>query len=148
MRCEDSQLLWLLAVLPPALALFFCWALRSRQKLLTQFIEARLLSQLTVGVSLRRRKLSFALLVFAVGLLIFALARPQHGFDLQEVEQRGLDIVVAVDTSKSMLTTDIAPSRLQRAKLAALELMQKRRDRPARPGRVRRRRVSGMSAHR
>ena len=49
----------------------------------------------------------------------------QHGFDLQEVEQRGLDIVVAVDTSKSMLATDIAPNRLERAKLAALELMQK-----------------------
>jgi Ca-activated chloride channel homolog len=56
--------------------------------------------------------------------LIIALARPQHGFDLEEVEQRGLDIVVAVDTSKSMLTTDIAPNRLERAKLAALELMQ------------------------
>ena len=57
--------------------------------------------------------------------MIIALARPQHGFDLQEVEQRGLDIVVAVDTSKSMLATDIAPNRLERAKLAALELMQK-----------------------
>ena len=39
--------------------------------------------------------------------------------------QRGLDVIVAVDTSKSMLTTDIAPNRLARAKLAALELMQK-----------------------
>jgi Ca-activated chloride channel homolog len=60
----------------------------------------------------------------AVALLIIALARPQYGFDLEEVEQRGLDIVVAIDTSKSMLTTDIAPDRLERAKLAALELMQ------------------------
>jgi len=63
--------------------------------------------------------------VFAVALLVVTLARPQHGFDLQEVEQRGLDIVVSVDTSKSMLATDIAPNRLARAKLAALELMQK-----------------------
>ncbi len=98
--------------------------MRSRQKLLTQFIEARLLSQLTVGISLRRRKLSFTLLILAVAFLIIALARPQYGFDLQEVEQRGLDIVVAIDTSKSMLATDIAPNRLERAKLAALELMQ------------------------
>jgi Ca-activated chloride channel family protein len=60
-----------------------------------------------------------------VALLVVTLARPQHGFDLQEIEQRGLDIVVAVDTSKSMLATDIAPNRLARAKLAALELMQK-----------------------
>jgi len=124
-NCGNGNILWLLLVIFPALALFFWWSLRSRQKLLTQFIEARLLSQLTVGISLRRRKLSFTLLILAVAFLIIALARPQYGFDLQEVEQRGLDIVVAIDTSKSMLTTDIAPNRLERAKLAALELMQK-----------------------
>ena len=57
-------------------------------------------------------------------MLIFALARPQYGFDLEKIEQRGLDIVVAIDTSKSMLAKDIAPDRLERAKLAALDLMQ------------------------
>jgi len=125
MQFESSHLLWLLLVIPPALALFFWWAMRSRQRLLTQFIEARLLSQLTVGISPRRQKIRFGCLTLAVALLLVALARPQHGFDLQEVEQRGLDIVVAVDTSKSMLAMDIAPNRLARAKLAALELMQK-----------------------
>ncbi|HTX22544.1 MAG TPA: VWA domain-containing protein [Candidatus Aquilonibacter sp.] len=124
MRFENVHLLWLLLVLPPALALFFWWATRSRQKLLTQFIQARLLPALTVGISPARRKIRFALLISAAALLIVALARPQHGFDLQQVEQRGLDIVVAVDTSKSMLAEDIAPDRLERAKLAALELMQ------------------------
>ena len=99
--------------------------MRTRQKMLAQFIEARLLSQLTVGVSPARQKIRFALVILAVAFLILALARPQRGFDLQEVEQRGLDIVVAVDTSKSMLATDIAPNRLTRARLAALELMQK-----------------------
>jgi Ca-activated chloride channel family protein len=125
MRFEHPQILWLLLVIPPALLVFFWWAMRSRQKLLVQFIEARLLSQLTVGISPARQKIRFGCLVFAVALLLITLARPQHGFDLQEVEQRGLDIVVAVDTSKSMLATDIAPNRLARAKLAALELMQK-----------------------
>jgi Ca-activated chloride channel family protein len=127
MRFEHPQILWLLLVLPPALALFFWWSSRVRQRLLTQFVEARLLSQLTVGISSGRRKWRFAFLILAAALLIIALARPQHGFDLQEVEQRGLDIVVAVDTSKSMLATDIAPNRLARAKLAALELMQRAR---------------------
>jgi Ca-activated chloride channel family protein len=125
MRFEHPQILWLLLAIPPALLAFFWWAMRSRQKLLVQFIEARLLSQLTVGISPARQKIRFGCLVFAVALLVVTLARPQHGFDLQEVEQRGLDIVVAVDTSKSMLATDIAPNRLARAKLAALELMQK-----------------------
>ncbi len=49
MRFENSHLLWLLLVIPPVLAVFFWWATRSRQKLLTQFIQARLLSHLTVG---------------------------------------------------------------------------------------------------
>ena len=125
MRFEHPQILWLLVVLPPALLAFFWWASRQRQQLLEQFIQTRLLSTLTVGIFPTRQKIRFGCLVFAVALLVITLARPQHGFDLQEVEQRGLDIVVAVDTSKSMLATDIAPNRLTRARLAALELMQK-----------------------
>ncbi len=125
MTFENQNLLWLLLVVPPLLVVFFWWALRTRERLLTKFIEARLLTQLVVGVSIARQKMRFALVILAVIVLIFTLARPQHGFDLQEVGQRGLDIMVAVDTSKSMLTTDIAPNRLERAKLAALELMQR-----------------------
>jgi Ca-activated chloride channel family protein len=124
MRFEHPNLLWLLLILPPSLVVFFWWSWRKKQKLLTQFVQARLLPALTVGISAARIKIRFTFLIFAVAFLIIALARPQHGFDLQEVEQRGLDIVVAVDTSKSMLVTDIAPNRLERAKLAALELMQ------------------------
>jgi len=122
---QYPQVCWFLLVAPPVLIAFFWWALHSRQKVLTKFIEARLLTSLTAGVSTTRRKIRFAMIIMAVEFLIFALARPYHSFDLQEVEQRGLDIVVAVDTSKSMLATDIAPNRLGRAKLAALELMQK-----------------------
>ncbi len=125
MRFEYLQLLWFALIAPPVLVAFFWWALSTRQKLLSKFIEARLLSSLTVGLSTTRRKIRFALLIAAVELLIFAVARFQFHFDLQEVEQRGLDIVVAIDTSKSMLATDIAPNRLERAKLAALDLMQK-----------------------
>jgi len=125
MRFENQNLLWLLLVVPPALALFFAWAMRSRQRQLTQFIEGRLLPGLTMGISPTRRKIRFLLLILASVFLILTLARPQRGFDLEEVERRGLDILVAVDTSKSMLATDIAPNRLARAKLAALELMQR-----------------------
>ena len=125
MRFGHPQILWLLLVLPPALALFFWWASRARQRLLAQFIQSRLLSALTVGVAPTRRKIRFGCLVLAAALLLVTLARPQYGFDLQKIEQRGLDIVVAVDTSKSMLAEDIAPNRLERAKLAALDLMQR-----------------------
>jgi Ca-activated chloride channel family protein len=125
MRFEHPQILWLLLVLPAVLGALFWFATRQKQKLLAQFISARLLPVLTTGISPARQKLRFAFLIFAVAFLIVALARPQHGFDLEEVQQNGLDIVVAIDTSKSMLTTDIAPNRLERAKLAALELMQR-----------------------
>src|SRR6266446_10722178 len=127
MRFAHPQVLWLLAVFPPLMLAFFWWSWRKRQQLVTQFIQARLLAALTVGISPVRLKLRLALLVLAVIGLILALARPQWGFDWEPTKQRGLDIVVAIDTSKSMLAEDIAPNRLSRAKLAALELMQQAR---------------------
>jgi Ca-activated chloride channel family protein len=127
MTFGNPQMLWLLLVLPPAMLAFFWWAWRQRQALMTQFIQARLLSSLTVGISTSRQKMRLAGVTLAVVCLIVALARPQWGFDWQEAKQRGLDIVVAIDTSKSMLAEDIAPNRLARAKLAALDLMQQAR---------------------
>ena len=124
MRFEHPKFLWLLLVIPPLLVVFFIWSEDVKRRLLTRFVEPRLLPQLTVGISMARRKWKYALLLLAVALLIVTIAQPQRGFDLEEVQQNGLDIVVAVDTSKSMLATDIAPNRLARAKLAALELMQ------------------------
>jgi Ca-activated chloride channel family protein len=91
---------------------------------MTRFIQARLLPALVSGVSPQRQKIRMACLVLGICCLILALARPQWGFRLEEVKVRGVDIVVAIDTSKSMLARDIAPNRLTRAKLAALELMQ------------------------
>lgn len=127
MTFANKQVLWALMIILPALVAFFWWALRERRRLMTQFIQARLLSGLTSGVSPERQKLRFALIISAIILLIVALARPQWGFTWEESKQKGLDIVVAIDTSKSMLAEDIAPNRLQRAKLAALDLMQQAR---------------------
>lgn len=91
---------------------------------MAQFIQSRLLPGLIAGVSARRQKIRAGLIIGAVIFLVLALARPQWGYTQEEIAQRGLDIVVAVDTSKSMMATDIAPNRLERAKLAALSLMQ------------------------
>ena len=119
-----GHVLWSLLVIVPALVLFFWWAWRERQRLMTQFIQARLLPGLISGVSPARQKARFILITIAFALLLVALARPQWGFTWEESKQKGLDIVVAIDTSKSMLAEDIAPNRLARAKLAALDLMQ------------------------
>ena len=124
MRFEHPALLWLLLVIPPAMIGFFWWAMRKRQSLLAQFIQARLLPGLLSGISPARQYLRFGCLALAACLLIIALARPQWGFALEEVKQRGLDIVLAIDTSRSMQAEDIAPNRLARAKLAAMDLIQ------------------------
>ena len=122
MNFASPHLLWLLLLLVPLLALL-AWSWRVKQRLLTRFISPRLLATLTAGVSKQRQKIRAALFVFAVASLIFSLARPQLGFSLEESKQAGLDIVVAIDTSKSMLADDVQPNRLQRAKLAAVDLM-------------------------
>ena len=122
MKFALPNLLWLL-LLVPLLALFLLWAWRTKERLIAQFVQSRLLAQLTVGVSKTRQQVRLALLVAAVGCAVLALARPQWGFTWEEVSQKGLDIVVAIDTSRSMLATDIPPNRLERAKFAALDLM-------------------------
>ena len=122
MQFEHPHLLWFLLVIVPLLLAFFWWARRAKAKLVAQFIAARLLSSLTVGVSTGRQKARMILIVAAAALLIIALARPQIGFSWEEAHSRGLDVVVAIDTSKSMLAADVAPNRLRRAQLAALDL--------------------------
>src|ERR1041384_2116142 len=123
MSFAHPQILWLLLVFPPALVAFFWWSWRPRPKLMMEFIRSGLLAGLVGGVSPLRQKIRLGCLVLAVVCLILALARPQWGFTWEEVKQRGVDIVVAIDTSKSMLAQDIAPNRLARAKLAAIDLM-------------------------
>src|SRR5437016_2962378 len=122
LHCEHPHLLWLLIPAIPATITFFWWTWRTKRRLISQFVQTRLLANLTVGVSSTRQKIRMALLVASVALLIVVLARPQWGFDWEEAKQRGLDVVVAIDTSKSMLAEDVAPNRLTRAKLAALDL--------------------------
>jgi Ca-activated chloride channel family protein len=114
--------LWLLLLILPLAALLI-WSWHRRQKLLAQFISPRLLDSLMSGVSKSRQKFRLVLLAVAVASLIFSLSRPQLGFSLEESKQSGLDIVVAIDTSKSMLADDVQPNRLSRAKLAAVDLL-------------------------
>ena len=91
---------------------------------MAQFIQSRLLPGLITGVSSTRQKIRASLILAAFVFFIITLARLQWGYYQEEVPQKGLDIIAAIDTSKSMLASDIAPNRLARAKLAARSLMQ------------------------
>jgi Ca-activated chloride channel family protein len=123
MRLEHPQVLWLAAAAIPALVGFLFWSWRVKQKLIRQFVHARLAASLTAGVSPAREKVRLALLVAAVAGILWALARPQWGFAWEEAKQQGLDIMVAIDTSRSMLARDVLPNRLEKSKLAVIDLM-------------------------
>lgn len=127
MNFAHPIMLWGLAAFGPLLLAFFWWSGYRRRQLISQFVQSRLLASLTVGVSARRQQIKSALLVATVVLIFLALARPHWNLDLQEASQQGLDIVVAVDTSRSMLAADLAPDRLTRTKLAIRDLLLKAR---------------------
>lgn len=127
MSFANREMLWFLIVLVPALIVFFAWARKKRRFLISQFVQSRLLASLTVGVSDQRQILKNSLMVAAIIFVLLALARPYWESDWEEAKQQGLDIIVAVDTSRSMLATDIAPNRLDRTKLAIRDLLLKAR---------------------
>lgn len=114
-------LLALVAV--PFVAVFLWWTWRSRQRAIVQFVSARLVGQLTIGVSRWRQQYKRWSLGVAVVLMLLALARPQLGSLEQESRGSGLDIVVCMDVSRSMLASDLKPNRLQRARLGAYDLV-------------------------
>ena len=122
-----AQPLWLLAGLIACAALV--WRYRrfdARQRIeLAKFASAGLVAQLTASVSPARRQAKRALVIAGVACLALALARPLAGFRWEQARRKGLDLMFAVDTSKSMLTQDVKPDRLARAKMAAEDLLVK-----------------------
>jgi len=110
-------------LLLPILAVLFIWAERRGGKRLQEFASARLLPQLAGTVNRFRRILRFALLLLGFALAIVALAQPRWGYTFQDVQRKGLDLLIAVDTSRSMLSNDVQPNRLERVKLATQDML-------------------------
>ncbi|MSU36298.1 MAG: VWA domain-containing protein [Pedosphaera sp.] len=123
MSFASQFFLALAALLIPATLVFLIWTWRLKQQAVRRFVSTRLLAALTVGVSKPRQIVKRILLGMAVCFVLLSLAQPQWGFREEEARLRGVDIMVALDTSKSMLATDIRPNRLERAKLAAQDLL-------------------------
>ena len=113
---------WALLAIPIAILLFARAEKRAALRL-REFVSERLLPNLARTVDRRRRKLRFGLTLLGVALAISALAKPQWGYTYEDVKRKGLDLILAVDTSRSMLSNDVMPSRLQRVKLAAQDLI-------------------------
>lgn len=107
------------------LIIFLYWAFRNKMALLRKFAEDSSLKEIVSSVNFRNQAFKSAIIILALIFSLLALMRPQWGFQWQEVKRRGLDIVIAIDTSKSMLATDVKPNRLERSKLAVKDLIKK-----------------------
>jgi Ca-activated chloride channel family protein len=124
MRLVHPHLLWLL-LLVPTLVLAYAIAFVRRRRALARLGNPTLIARMSAVTSVPRKVLRAALVCLAVGLLALAVARPQASGRAHLEKQRGLDLVVALDFSKSMLARDIYPSRLERAKRELERLMDK-----------------------
>jgi len=122
MKYENINYLYLLPlifIMVPAYIVFF----KSRQKALRRFVQAELVDRTVKSVSKKKQIIKAALVITAILFLIFTLIQPKWGYHWEEVERMGIDIIVAVDTSRSMLADDIKPNRLEAAKREIKDLI-------------------------
>src|SRR5437660_2326201 len=122
MSLGAPQSFWGLLAIPFVVALFLT-AEKRGEKRLREFVSARLLAQLAGTVNRFRRALRFALQLLGLAFALIALAQPRWGYTFQDVKRKSLDLLIAVDTSRSMLSNDVEPNRLERVKLAAQDLI-------------------------
>ncbi|WP_262326021.1 vWA domain-containing protein [Carboxylicivirga litoralis] len=123
-RFEHPDALYLL-VLIPVLAFVHLYLAKRRKKALEEFGSAELINDLMPNVSFKRPTIKFYIMLFAFVLLIITIAGPQYGSKLQTVKRKGIELIVALDVSNSMMAQDIEPNRLDRAKRAISRLVDK-----------------------
>ena len=121
-RFEDPIYLWLL-VLIPVLALIRFISYRNQKRKLRKFGDPKLLKELMPDVSRFRPSVKFWILLAALALLIMMLARPQMGTKISQEKRTGIETIIALDISNSMLAEDIVPSRLDRSKMMVENLV-------------------------
>lgn len=122
-RFAHPEYLYLLALIPVFIALYFFYLYRQKKRL-AKFGDMSLVKNLMIGVSPLRRHLKFTLLLLALTLAIFLCARPQYGTRNEEVKRQGIEAIIAVDVSNSMLCQDVKPSRLDKSKMLVSKLIE------------------------
>ncbi len=114
-RFADIEMLWWLLTIP-VFVVAYVLITRHKRRQLSEFGDPELMAQLMPDASKSRPIVKFALLMGALSLLIIAAARPQYGQQEKTVKRQGIEVMVALDISNSMLAEDVAPNRLDRAK--------------------------------
>ena len=121
-RFENPIFFWLLLVIP--LLVFVRYAhIQHRKKKLRRFGDMNLLNEMMEDVSRYRPSVKFWLLMAVLVLLIIMLARPQMGSKISREKRQGIEVIIAMDISNSMLAKDVVPSRLEKSKLLVENLV-------------------------
>ena len=123
-RFEEPTYLYPLLLLP-FLAAFYLYSNYRRRKAIRKFGDPVLMAQLMPDVSKYRPDVKFWLVFAAIGLFAVLLARPQFGSKLETVKRQGVEVMIALDISNSMLAQDVQPSRLEKAKRLVAQLVDK-----------------------
>ena len=122
LRFEDPIYLWMLLIIPIlVLVRFIVW--QKRKHNLREFGDPSLLKEMMPDVSKYRPTIKFCLLLSAITILIFMIARPQVGSKISHEKREGIEVLIALDISNSMLAQDVIPSRLEKSKLLIEDLV-------------------------
>jgi len=105
--------------------IFTLWANRKQKHALAKLGDPSLIQRLSDNINWRGRRWRTALWLFTLAMLIISLARPQWGSEVREINQEGLQVMIALDVSQSMLADDSKPTRLTRAKMEIADLMER-----------------------
>ena len=114
-RFANIEMLWWLVAIPVFVIAYIVYTKR-KQRQLREFGDQELMAQLMPDASKSRPIWKFSLMMIALVLLIIAAARPQYGQKENSIKRQGIEVMVALDISNSMLAEDVAPNRLDRAK--------------------------------
>ncbi|MBQ8008412.1 MAG: VWA domain-containing protein [Bacteroidaceae bacterium] len=123
-RFEEPGYLYLLLLLPVLVA-FYIYSNYRRRKAIREFGDPDLMASLMPDVSKRRPDVKFTLILLCIALFSVLLARPQFGSKLETVKRQGVEVMIALDISNSMMAQDIQPSRLEKAKRLISQLVEK-----------------------
>lgn len=119
----EHPILLSLFILIPVIIIFYLVSYYKRKRLLQQFGDIELISQLMPELSKTRPVLKLVLLMTALAFFILGIAGPQFGSKIQQNKRKGVEIIIALDVSNSMMAQDIQPNRLERAKQAISRLV-------------------------
>ncbi len=124
MNLGNDRALWLLFLVPAVLVPVYVWCFWRKAQALKVLASNEMLAKINSNVSLRRQIVKALLLNLAFVSLVVALTEPKWNPRPQRIRREGRDVAVLLDTSRSMLAEDIKPNRLERSKLAILDLLE------------------------